>query len=156
MSQGNPTDKEIDVYAQAIVLDGLSKSDAWRKSYPTSKAKPEVVNLKAFHMHKMTKVQLRIKELQNQAKQQAEEKFNISVEWKMGMLKKAAELGLSSKIDQGGSEVPISISGTVAAIRELNLMSGDHAEFKHKITTDDDVKPQPINIIHKVEDGRIT
>ena len=62
MSQGNPTDKEINVYSSAIVLDGMTQSDAWRKAYPKSIAKPEVVHVRASRMNSMDRVQVRIKE----------------------------------------------------------------------------------------------
>lgn len=62
MSQGKPTDKEIDVYSTAIVLDGMTQSDAWRKAYPKSKARNNIIHNKASFMHNLEQVQVRIRE----------------------------------------------------------------------------------------------
>ena len=63
MSQGNPTDHEIDVYATEYVLNN-DQTAAWRKAYPDSKASDGVVWTKASLMHKRDKVQKRIREKQ--------------------------------------------------------------------------------------------
>jgi phage terminase small subunit len=80
MSQGNPTDKEIDVYSTAIVLDGVTQSDAWRKTFPKSKAKKETHHYKASLMNSMEMVQKRIKEKRLEQRKRDQEAFESGLD----------------------------------------------------------------------------
>lgn len=75
MSQTRPTDHEIDVYSTGIVLEGMTQSDAWRKTFPKSKASDEAVHVKASTLHKLDKVQLRIKEKRTIVRKKEQEMF---------------------------------------------------------------------------------
>lgn len=93
MSQTNPTNAEIDKYASHYVLNGC-QSSAWRKTFPKSKAKPEVVNEKASKLHSIDKVQLRVKELAEDARKIAEAEFNLDAEYVAKRLKEIDELDI--------------------------------------------------------------
>ena len=146
MSQRVPTDKEIEDYARAIVLEGANQSDAWRKAFPQSEANKKTTHRQASKFSMMPNVCTRIEELTASSKAQSEEEFNITSEQKKIWLKKAVTLGL--RLDDQGDDLPdpapelaaISkpqISAAVAAIAELNRMDGDHAATKTDHTSSD-------------------
>ncbi len=80
MSQGNPSDKEIEDYCQAYMVNGNDQSDAWRKAYPTSKGSAKNVHEKASKMHKSAKVQQRIVELQAINAEIAEQVYGVTAD----------------------------------------------------------------------------
>lgn len=86
MSQANPVKSEVDAYAASYVLHGC-QSTAWRKAFPNSKAKSEVVNISASRLHSLPNVQLRVKQLTEKSRIIAEEKFDIDAQWLLGELK---------------------------------------------------------------------
>lgn len=88
MSQSNPTKSEIYKYASHYVLHGCQTS-SFKIAFPTSKAKPETIHVKASLVHNLDKVQIRIKELSEQVKAIAEEEFKIDASW---VLKQAVKV----------------------------------------------------------------
>ena len=136
MSQGNPTDLEIDRFAEAIVLHGSTQTDAFRAAFPDSKAKPETINRKAVDVFRLDKVQARIEDLRQQSRDEFQKHFGATVEWKTKMLMKAVELGYSVRVDDKGNEIPNGIGAAVSAIAEMNRMSGDHAAIKQDVKND--------------------
>ena len=56
-----------DRFAQAIALEGMNKSDAYRTAYDTSRMTDKTVNEKASLLASNDKVRARIKELSEQA-----------------------------------------------------------------------------------------
>jgi hypothetical protein len=56
-----------DRFAQAIALEGMNKSDAYRTAYDTSRMTDKTVNEKASILASNDKVRARIKELSEQA-----------------------------------------------------------------------------------------
>ncbi len=56
-----------DKFAQAIALEGMNKSDAYRSAYDTSRMTDKTVNEKASLLASNDKVRARIKELTEQA-----------------------------------------------------------------------------------------
>jgi hypothetical protein len=127
MSQGNPTDKEIEVYSTAIVLDGMTQSDAWRKTFPKSKAKDESVHVNASKLNDKPKVQLRILQKQNEFKERAEEEFSLTTSALQKTLSDVMEKGLSEKEDAQGNLVSQNLGAVVSAVAEVNRMNGNHA-----------------------------
>jgi hypothetical protein len=82
MSQANPTQKEVEDYAQAYVL-GDAKGDqskSWRTAFPKSKASENSVWQLASKFHSIIEVQSRIKELSTSAQERAVDKFNVTVD----------------------------------------------------------------------------
>ena len=137
MSQKNPTDLEIDRFAEAIVLQGKTKTDAFRAAFPDSKAKPEGAQVAATRMSALAKVRLRIDQLNQQSREEFQKHFGATIEWKTKMLMKAVELGYSFRVDDKGNEIPNGIGAAVSAIAEMNRMSGDHAPSKQEHTGKD-------------------
>ena len=80
MSQGNPSDKEVEDYCQAWMGNGNDQTKAWRIAFPRSKAAPESQHVSASEMHKNTKVQLRILELANISAEIADEVYGITAD----------------------------------------------------------------------------
>ena len=130
MSQSRPTDKQAHDYAHYWVMVENNKTKAFRAAFPESKATSNVLSSKACNFHKIGKVQTVIKNIHDKLAKQTEAEFMIKAGDLKRMLVKAAERGLMDKIDQIGNEVPISLTGAVAAISELNKMDGNHAAQK--------------------------
>lgn len=91
MSQGNPTQAEIDKYAGHYVLYG-DQSKAFRHTFPNSKAKAETVHKNASVFHSNPKVQVRIKELAISAAETAHNEFKLNAEYVARRLKEIDEL----------------------------------------------------------------
>jgi predicted phage tail protein len=132
MSQGNPTQHEIDVYAGEFVLSG-DKTKSWRKTFPTSKAKPEATYVAAQKMHNMPKVLLRIDELQVKTASNDADEFDLSASELKGYLRRVADAGL----EQDDSGKYSGLSATTGAIAEINRMNGNHAATKQEIAGKD-------------------
>lgn len=80
MSQAKPSDKEADDYCQAWISNGNDQGKAWRVAYPKSNASDTVMYIKASNMHKMSKIRVRIEQLQVITAQKADEKYGITAE----------------------------------------------------------------------------
>lgn len=132
MSQTRPTKSEVDTYAGHYVLYG-EQSNAFRVTFPNSKAKAESVHEKASKLHSLVKVQSRIKELSEKAREIAEKSFELDAEYVARRLKEIDELDvLDIMMDDLKSFKPlgqwpkvwrISISG----MDLMTLSSGDDA-----------------------------
>lgn len=133
MSQQNPTDAEATKYAESYILYG-DQSKAFRAAFPKAKAKPETVYVKASNLHKHDKIQVRIGELRKRMKDQSEEEFDLTASKIKMLLAKAASMGMKTKLDAQGNKVPVSLSGAVSAINEINKMDGNHAPTRGEIT----------------------
>jgi phage terminase small subunit len=57
------------------------QSNAWRATFPKSKAKAEVIHVKASAFHSLAKIQVRIKELEVKVSSRAKERFNMDSDW---------------------------------------------------------------------------
>lgn len=151
MSQANPTDIQMNAYAESYVLYG-DQSRAWRVAYPDSLCKQAHVHTKASLMHGMAKVQQRVKEVRSNLIKASEEEFNITVSDLKKMLVMAAQSGLKLKIDAQGNKIPIAITGTVAAIAEINRMDGNHAAVKQDhLSSDGSMTPKSFNDFYDKE-----
>lgn len=136
MSQSRPTDAQATAYAESYVLYG-DQSRAFRVAFPGSKAKAEAVHARASTLHRVGKVQVRIEELNEMAKKQAEEKFCITTESLQRTLSEVMDAGLKSKkvvrTDEEGNEyiddteTAQNLSAVVSAVSEVNKMNGNHA-----------------------------
>ena len=140
MSQNSPTDMEANCYAEEWVLYG-DRTRAWRKTFPNSKATEKSHHEKASVFHKIVKVQTRIKELQSILKEQSEEEFTLSTGELKKLLATAIQKGLKDRTDAHGNKVPVSVSGAVSAIAEINKMDGNHAVTKVALGGDPDAPP---------------
>lgn len=132
MSQARPTKSEVDTYAGHYVLYG-EQSNAWRVTFPKSKASQKAIHEKASTLHHLEKVQQRIKELSEKARVIAEKGFDLDAEYVARRLKEIDELDvLDIMMDDLKSFRPlgewpkvwrISISG----MDLMTLSSGDDA-----------------------------
>ena len=142
MSQGNPTQHEIDTYAGEFVLTG-NKTASWRKAYPNSKAKNEAVHVSAQKMHNLAKVLVRIGELQAETAEQDAEEFDLSVSQLKKYLSQVIDAGL--EIDSLGKRG--GLTAVTGAIAELNRMNGNHAATKSEVKVTDVTPEQRKNRI---------
>jgi len=136
MSQANPTEAQATAYAENYILYG-DQTRAFRVAFPDSKGKSESNHTKATKLHKLVHVQSRIKELQKILKKQSTEEFTLSVSYLKKALATAIQKGLADKLvaygDDGKVVInhgPVSISGAVSAIAEINKMDGNHAAVR--------------------------
>jgi hypothetical protein len=148
MSQSSPTDVEANTYAECWVLYGV-QTDAYRAAFPDSKANPKVHNEKACTFHKIGKVQERIAELQERAREIANEGFDISASDLKKTLSEVMEAGLE---DIDGKRQ--NLGAVVSAVSEVNRMDGNHAPTKVGVGGLDDMPPVTVitrRIIKKVD-----
>lgn len=136
MSQANPTDHEADVYAAEYVLTG-DQSKAFRKAFPNSNAKPEVLWSKASTLFKNGKVQERIGKLQKEQAEKDKKEFDLSAEQIKKMLVETFQASIKEKVDRYGNAVPNAPAAAVSALAEINRMNGNHASTKTEITNPD-------------------
>jgi hypothetical protein len=152
MSQGNPTQHEIDIYCAEWILNGGDQSKAWRKAYPNSKMNDDGVWVRACNMNKNVKVQVRLKEMQaDQADKDAEE-FDLSASDLKGYLKQVIDMGLGKALPeslQGDDKGYISLEdkalimsklnlgAATSAVQEFNRMNGNHAATKSEVKVTD-------------------
>jgi len=92
LSQGNPSDLEIDTYAQEWINNGEKQAEAWRATYPKSTCSDAVCHSKASTMHKMGKVQERIAHYQVRTEQICADKHAVTVDSLIEELEEAREL----------------------------------------------------------------
>lgn len=143
MSQANPTDMQATAYAESYILHGC-QTTAYRGVFPASNASMDTHNQKASTFHKTEKVQQRIKELQAISKANTEEEFGLTVSQLKGTLLRVINQGFTKKTDAEGNKVPISLPSALGAVKEFNLMDGNHAAIKHKVGGDAD---NPLQVV---------
>lgn len=126
MSKPNLTDKQ-EKFVQEYLLDLNATQAAIRAGYSEKTAR----SIGCENLIKPD-IQERIQEYQKEQR----EKFSVSFEKKQKLLLKIAEYGISEKIkheedDESDVELQqVNPSAAVSAIKELNLMDGDHAAAK--------------------------
>ncbi len=148
VSQANPTDIEATVYAKNYILYG-DQSRAFRGTFPDSTGTPESNHQKASKLHKTVKVQSRIDELQQIAKEQAETDFKIGVGDLQRTLSNVIKEGLKSKKDALGNSIAIALPAVVAAVSEVNRMNGNHAATKTDHSSKDgSMSPKESTLTH--------
>ena len=152
MSQGNPTELEINTYANEYLLNGGDQSAAWRKAYPKSNASPDSVNQIASRMHAMLKVQSRINQLQDRHKKKDQEEFDITAAEIKKLLHKAVQLGFAENVDAHGNIKPAALAPAVSALGELNKMNGNHAAVKNELSGKDG---EPLQIVISGKDAKL-
>ena len=144
MSQGNPTQHEIDIYCGEWILNGGDQSKAWRKAYPRSAMNDEGIYVKACNMHKMDKIQLRISELQAEQADKDSQEFDLSAAELKEYLARIIKAGL--EVDGNGKYAGLSAS--TGAVAEINRMNGNHAATKGELSGPNG---QPIEVDQKWE-----
>ena len=141
----NLTAKE-EVFAKEYVLGGCCDATAaWRKAHPDSKAKAVSQHNKASLMLKKVEVRVRIDELKRKSIDIAEEKFTVTVAWRLEMLKKIAEAGYDTYQDGNGKFRREDLSAARAAIQTMNEMLG-------VVDGKDTIRPS-FNLTLRVEDA---
>ena len=130
MSQGNPTQHEIDIYCGEWILNGGDQSKAWRKAYPISLATDKSVWEKAAKMHKMAKVESRLKLMQAEQADKDGEEFDKSAAELKEYLTRIIEAGLEK--DRQGKYAGLGAS--TSAVGEFNKMCGNHAATKGELS----------------------
>ena len=158
MSQRNPTDHEIDVYASEYILND-DQTACWRKAFPNSDASDESVWAKASMMHKMSKVQLRIEQKREILRKKDDKAFDMTVEQLKAKLGAVIEAGLS--VDSSGKYQ--GLSAVNGAIAEFNKMAGNYDnkkatlnEVKFKFDKNKSYADQCADIVAAAAQGKIS
>ena len=108
-------------FARAIVINGLSAADAYRKAYDTSKMKNKSIAQKAYELKKDGDVTAIIKQLYDVAKKDSE----ITIESKKKQLWNIVKLAQQKYSTQHGERYE-SLPAAISAIAELNKMQGHY------------------------------
>lgn len=159
MSQRNPSDLEATKYAQAFLTNGGDQTKAFKKAFPKSKAKPETLNNCASKFHKLPKIRTRIEELRVELNKAADEEALYTVNDKKRWLMEIVGYGVAEEVipmpqwkqdagykDEYRQRNP---SAAVSAIKELNLMDGDHAPIKSQSEHNFPTGDVTINVVGK-------
>lgn len=95
-------------FCQEVALNGGNKSEAYRKAYPKSlKWKDNAVNTQASILNANSKVQVRIKELQDKIAAKAEKKFDINAEYILRRLHEVDVMDVADILYPDGAIKPI-------------------------------------------------
>ena len=137
MSQARPNQHEVDVYAGEWILNGGDQTKAWRKTFPESKAKPDVIHRKASVFHSLAEVQVRIKQFQKEQATKDKHEFDMSAAEIKTMLHDIATASMRDKHDQHGNAIPNAPSAAVSALSEINRMNGNHAPKEIDLSSTD-------------------
>ena len=130
MSQGDPTQHEIDVYCAQWILNGGSQAKAWRIAYPDSTMNDDGVRVKACNMHKMVNVKLTLANMQLETASKDAEEFDVSAaELKKILFDTIAEG--REKDPATGKPYALGVVSPCAA--EISRMNGYHAATKADI-----------------------
>lgn len=93
---------------QEFVLNGGDRSKAYRKGYPQSKRwKDKTVNEKASRLFSDGKVQARVKQLQQEAAQIAEEAFKVDAKYVLKRLVDIDQMDVLDILEDDGSLKPV-------------------------------------------------
>ena len=156
MSQDNPTPEEVEAYARAWTDPHDSKTNgsmlhSFKAAFPDSKASNATISPKATRLHRLDKIQARIKELTEIAKKESEKQFRHSVESKMKMLQDVFNEGMKPKVIISDGVMyegnACGLPSCVAAIDQMCKIDGSHAAVKHAIGGDKDAPPVEIKKI---------
>ena len=126
MSQRKPTPSQVEAYAREFVLNG-KKAPAFRVAFPDTKASQGNTHRLASNFSKLIEVRARAESLQAEAKKERakkDEPFHLSFEQKQKML-----AGIYADAKKAGKH-----TAAVAALKELNLMDGAHAETRSRLS----------------------
>ncbi len=130
------SDKD-EIFCQEYIIN-RDASKAFRKSRPNSKASDKTVWENASRLLKSAKVSARITDLMQKASKDADEKFAITVEWRLQKLKEITDAGLSLYNDAQGNARRENLAAARAAIQTMNEMLGtgreDKTDIQEKIT----------------------
>lgn len=125
MSQTKPTPKEASAYAAEFIRSGVM-NNAFRAAFPNSKASSKVIDNKASLIHQTSEIQVRIEQLTAISQKQSEEEFGMSIYDLKEVLSTVMKEGVEKKKD-GSLVAPAAV---VSAVKEYNLMDGNHKPFK--------------------------
>lgn len=156
MSQGNPTDKQATTLAAQFILHG-DKTKALKRAFPKSKASKKTQWKNACIIFKLPKVKERIEELKVISKRQSEEEFELTVSDLKRVLDLTMKKGFGTpdkkvkgKIVKG---IPANLPAIVSAVKEFNLMDGNHASTKiDHSSSDGTMAPKGFNDFYKKEE----
>ena len=103
-----PLTPQQEKFCQQVVLNGGDKSAAYRVAYPKSlKWKDNAVNTQASILSKNSKVEVRVRELQDRAKELAEKKFDVDAEYILKRLHEVDVMDVADILYDDGSVKPI-------------------------------------------------
>ena len=125
MSQLTPTFEEADVYARCYI-QYQDQTRAFIKTFPDSQAKLDTIYTKASQFHKTEQVQSRIQELRAMSRKVADDEFNLTTEQLLRVLARVMQEGFNGKKN---------LNAVVSAVKEVNLMNGNHATSKIDLGT---------------------
>ena len=131
------TEKE-ESFAQAFMFHKEQLIEAYRHSKYSQNLNAAQMSVQANKLFKKPSINLRITELQQKASKIADEKFTISVEWRLRALKDVYEAGMGTYRDAQENERKENLSAAKGAIETMNTMLG--------VTDDGDDKGEPLTI----------
>jgi hypothetical protein len=134
-------------YAKSVVSNGGKKAQAYKDNYSTSGMSSAAVSIEADKLYKHPKVSLRIEGLQVLADKVANKKFEVTVEQRLKMLYDVAvTCSQTGDAEEGATPKMVNPTAVIAAIDQLNKMTGDHAAIKQKLEHEGELRIPNFNI----------
>ena len=115
-------------FAQAYVLHKSDSMQAYKHSEYSQDLKPDHMSVQAYKLRTKPHISLRIDALQSRATAIAEEKFTVSVEWRLKALKAIHDAGIGTYLDAQGNARLENLAAAKGAIETLNAMLGSKEE----------------------------
>lgn len=146
MPRNQPLTAREEAFAKEVVLNGGDKVAAFKAAgYSWKNYKPATLATQADKIYNKPKINLKIKEWQNEADKTAKCKFRKSVDWRLQKLSEVVEAGLGTyTIMEGLVTRYENLPAAVSAIKTMNEMLGVNMD-------EEDVKP--VKVIIGVQDA---
>ena len=135
MSQANPSQEEIDTYAQEWLGNGNKIKAAWKVVFPNSKATEKSKDEKSSLFHNLVKVQSRIGQLNEVAAEKANEVYGITAESLLAEYEEARVKALEAgQISASVSAITGKVKLCGFDVSKIELSGGDGAPIKTEST----------------------
>jgi hypothetical protein len=129
---GSLTNKE-EAFCQNIAKYGeKEKVKAYVDAGYSTNMSNAAIQVQADKLFNKPKLHLRIKELRSKVMEKVEERFTISVEWRLQKLQEIIDAGLSEYMDGNGQARREGLSAAKGAIETINAMLGTGGEEEDK------------------------
>ncbi|AUR88547.1 terminase small subunit, partial [Vibrio phage 1.115.B._10N.222.49.B11] len=125
--------KREEAFCQNIAKYGeKEKVKAYTDAGYSTNMSNAAIHVQADKLFNKPKLSLRIKELRSKVMEKVEERFTISVEWRLQKLQEIIDAGLSKYKDGNGQARREGLSAAKGAIETINSMLGTGGEDEDK------------------------
>ena len=113
-----------EAFAQEVARNGGDKVAAYKFAGYSTAGNSNTLSKSSDELFNNPKVSPRITQLLGKANKIAEEKFTISVEWRLQKLKEIADMGMDTYEDAAGNKRRENLAAAKGSIETMNSMLG--------------------------------